>query len=779
MRLVLSIWTVCFLLTLTIGNSLYAQHRCATMEAMESMYEQDGSLQKTIEQHIAEIHEEANKKVLEKGGEICAEGGTIMIPVVVHVLHDPNNPATNITEAQIESQICQLNADFGGTNQDLIEALDVDGNKDVTAQIAAAASDGTCIQFCLATFDHPQSTSLNPDGLTDGEKAIVRRSLAGLPTDFPPSYNNTPGDEDIWEISPIWNRNEYLNFWIVPSISIGGSNSILGFAQLPNGPANTDGIVMRAQNFGSSSPDCGPCTDCFLQNNFDWGRTAIHEVGHWMSLFHIWGSGSTCSDDDGITDTPLQFTDSGEFDCDALGFPSKGDQCTPQAAGGIMYMNYMDYSADACLILFSEGQQAAMETLMTTGFRSSFGTNNLEEIKCTPITDPPIAGFTYGPNPTLLCNVNGKIRFTDTSEDNPTQWDWSFTVLNGDIGIDIVSSSNRNPSIEVITGTSGTIEVELEASNSLGSDTFTETIEVTVSEDNCPSCDGGIFAGADITACPEQTVTLTPTLSSIGGNGKVATIGPTDLTGALQACAANVPQGSIDVVTFVFDTDPVNATITETGPGSITKLCVDISVTNNNGTYLSLDHSNGSYENLWLGTSLGGFNGDGGNTINVCFTAGESNGVFDGIFNGDSGGNENFIGQPSAGSFVLYIEDFGCAFGGTQPPTINSASLTISDGDDGFECQFLRWEVSGVEVSTDFSLDVMTSSGGTVFYTAVADCEGFICTDEVAINVLSSGVSTTVGTAENPLEVCGNEDSFEMNSVGPYTYDESAQTIAW
>lgn len=780
MRLVLSIWTLCFLLTSIIGNSLYAQHRCATMEAMQSIYDEDGSLQKAIEQHISQIHNDANKKVLEKGGEICAEGGTITIPVVVHVLHDPSNPVTNITEAQIESQICQLNADFGGTNQDLIEGLDGDGNKDVTTQIAAAATDGTCIQFCLATFDHPQSANLNPDGLADGEKAIVRRSLAGLPTDFPPSYNNTPGSEDIWEISPIWDRNEYLNFWIVPSISINGVNSILGFAQLPNGPANTDGIVIRAQNFGSSSPDCGPCTGCFLQNNFNWGRTATHEVGHWMSLFHIWGSGSTCNDDDGIADTPLQFTDSGEFNCNVSGFPAMGDQCTPEAAGGIMYMNYMDYSADACLILFSQGQQAAMESLLTTGFRSNFGTNDLEEIKCTPITDPPIASFTYGPNPTVLCNVNGKIKFTDTSEDNPTQWEWSFTVLNGDIGLDIISSSNRNPTIEVIAGTSGTIEVELEVTNSLGSDTFTESISVTVSEDACPSCDGGIFAGADITTCPDQTVTLTPTLGTIGGTDDVvvATIGETDLTGALQTCVASVPQGSIDVVAFTFDTNPINAAIAEAGAGSIAQLCVNITVANNTGTYISLDHSNGAYENLWLGTALGGENGNGGGTIDVCFTAGESNGSFDGIFNGNSGGG-SFVGQPSASSFVLYVEDFGCFFGGTTPPTINSASLTINDGDGGFECDFLRWEVSGVQVSTDFSFDVTPNTGGTVFYTAVADCEGFICTDEIAINVLSGGTSTVTGTAENPFEVCGDDESFDITSAGPYTYDELTQTIAW
>lgn len=786
MRLILSFRILAFLFFLFLCQTIYAQHRCATMQAMETLYQQDGDLQKKIEEHIAHIHKSANQKALEKGSEACAEGGTITIPVVVHVLYDPNNPATNISEAQIESQICQLNADFGGTNQDLAEALDGDGNKDVASQIAAATSDGTCIQFCLATFDHPTSAALNPDGLTDGQKAIVRRSLAGLPTDFPPSYSNTPGDDDIWEISPIWDRDEYLNFWIVPSISIGanGSNNILGFAQLPNGPANTDGITIRAQNFGSSSPDCGPCTGCFLQSNFNWGRTATHEVGHWLSLFHTWGTGNSCSEaqGDGIADTPNQFQSSSEFFCNtsADGFSAIGDQCTPVSQGGIMYMNYMDYSADACLILFSEGQQAAMEQTLNVGFRSNFGTNDLGEVKCTPITDPPIAGFTYSPNPAMVCNINGKIKFTDTSEDNPTQWTWSFTVLNGDISLDIVASSSRNPIVEVLSGTSGTIEAELVAANSLGEDTATETITITVSEDACPSCDGGIFAGADMTVCLDETVTLTPTLGTIGGTGDVATatIGSTDLTGALQNCVASVPQGSIDVVPFAFDVSPVNGSLTEAGPGSILQLCVNITVTNNSGTYISLDHANGSYENLWIGSALGGSNGNGGTTIDVCFTAGEASGTFDGIFDGNSGSG-SFVGQASQGPWVLYIEDFGCFFNGGDPPTVNSATLTIDDSEGGLDCQFLRWEVSGVEVSTNSSFDVTPTTGGTIFYTAVADCEGFICTDDIAISTLSSGTSSVVGTADNPFEVCGNEDSFEMTSTGPYSYNELTQTVAW
>ncbi len=81
---------------------------------------------KAIERHLSKIHQAANSKTQEKSSA-CIPGSEITIPVVVHVLYDPNNSQTNISEAQIESQICQLNADYGGTNQDLIEALDDDG----------------------------------------------------------------------------------------------------------------------------------------------------------------------------------------------------------------------------------------------------------------------------------------------------------------------------------------------------------------------------------------------------------------------------------------------------------------------------------------------------------------------------------------------------------------------------------------------------------------------------------------------------------------------------
>jgi len=580
------------------------------------MYQQYPNLQQEVEQHLSHIHKTANKKALTKKAGVCSPDELIVIPVVVHILYDPENPKTNISEVQIASQICQLNIDYGGTNQDLIEALDEDGNKDLVAAIANAASEGTCIEFCLASFNHPQSNILNPDNLVDGEPAIIRRSLEGLPTDFRAEFTDGIGLTDPWEISPIWDRNEYLNFWVVPSIKQG---TVLGLGQLPNGPFNTDGIIIRAQNFGASSPDCSDCEDCFLQPGYDWGRTATHEVGHWLGLFHTWGNElNSCGEDDGISDTPLQFANSGEIGCNIDGFEVIPDPCTPVSEGGIMYMNYMDYSADACLILFSNGQEAAMEEVLRTGFRSNFGLNDLEKVKCQPTTIiPPIADFAYSPDPLRICNVNGKIKFKDISEGYPTLWGWRFEVVSGDIVLEITVSESKNPVIGVLSGTGGSIEVRLEVGNPLGTDDFTQTISVELTEEACPSCEGGVFAGEDVIICPNEAITLS------------ASLGDIDPSGAALAC------------------------------------------------------------------------------------------------------------------------------------------------------EFLRWEVSGFEVGTSSSIEVNSSIEGTVYYTAVADCQGFICRDEVAVNILKSGTSTITNTLNNPYEVCGDEVSFQLTSTGPYHYDTENQTIAW
>ncbi|WP_317130836.1 zinc metalloprotease [Aquimarina intermedia] len=139
-----------------------------------------------------------------------------------------------------------------------------------------------------------------------------------------------------------------LNIWIC---NIGGG--ILGYAQFPGGSASTDGVVISPQYFG---------TQGYVSAPFDKGRTATHEVGHWLNLRHIWGDGG-CSVDDYVSDTPVSSTPN-------YGCPSYPTQ---HCNSNDMTMNYMDYVDDSCMYMFTTGQKNRMRALFASGgYRSAF-----------------------------------------------------------------------------------------------------------------------------------------------------------------------------------------------------------------------------------------------------------------------------------------------------------------------------------------------------------------------------------------------------------------------
>ena len=133
---------------------------------------------------------------------------------------------------------------------------------------------------------------------------------------------------------------------------------LLGYAQFPGGPAATDGVVILHSGFGTSGTAAAP---------FNLGRTATHEIGHWLNLRHIWGDdGTGCSGSDFVADTPNQ------------GGPNYGTPTFPKvscgnAPNGDMFMNYMDYVDDAAMVMFTAGQVTRMQASLD-GLRSSIGT---------------------------------------------------------------------------------------------------------------------------------------------------------------------------------------------------------------------------------------------------------------------------------------------------------------------------------------------------------------------------------------------------------------------
>ena len=214
-----------------------------------------------------------------------------------------SNSQENISDAQINSQIAVLNDDFRAANNDVSNA---------PSEFADDVADSE-ISFTLANvYRHSSSTS--QWGTNDAVKAA-----------YPP-------------VSP----SNTLNIWVA---NIGGG--ILGYAQFPGGPSATDGVVISPQYFGTTG---------YVSAPFNKGRTGTHEVGHYLNLRHIWGDGR-CKQDDFVADTP-------ESDGPNYGCPSYP---TVNCRNTDMTMNYMDYTNDACMYMFSEGQKARMRTIFMDG----------------------------------------------------------------------------------------------------------------------------------------------------------------------------------------------------------------------------------------------------------------------------------------------------------------------------------------------------------------------------------------------------------------------------
>lgn len=231
--------------------------------------------------------------------------GVINIPVYVHVIY--SNANENISDAQINSQISVLNADFRKSNSDAAQ---------VPTQFAGLASD-TEIQFNLIGVTRKFSTRTSW-GTNNAMKSAAN------------------GGVDV--VDPA----NAMNIWVC---NIGGG--ILGYAQFPGGSASTDGIVVGPQYFGTTG---------YLSAPFDGGRTATHEVGHYLNLRHIWGDGR-CNQDDFVSDTPN--SDRANYGCPS--YPTTNCRSTD------MTMNYMDYVNDSCMYMFSTGQKARMRSLFASG----------------------------------------------------------------------------------------------------------------------------------------------------------------------------------------------------------------------------------------------------------------------------------------------------------------------------------------------------------------------------------------------------------------------------
>jgi len=336
-----------------------------------------------LEQHIANYIASINNS--NSTERLITPNGTIIIPVVVHVLHngEPIGVGNNISDAQIQSQIDVLNEDFRRLNADRVNT---------PAAFTGVAADPN-IEFRL--------TCIDPNGNATNGAHRVQTNANSFTVQF--NLDNSINEQNTGIKftaqggTDAWPTDRYLNMWVC-NIASSANGQLLGYAQFPFDFAtspNTDGVVMLNTAFGRVGN---------LRFQYDQGRTTTHEVGHWLNLFHIWGDdGNACTGSDQCGDTPNQ--GGGNQACP--GFPNISCSNTPN---GDMFMNYMDYTVDACKNIYTQGQTNRMHaTFAQGGPRAAFinnyfsvnertepictsGTVTAQNLSCLPITWSVISG---------------------------------------------------------------------------------------------------------------------------------------------------------------------------------------------------------------------------------------------------------------------------------------------------------------------------------------------------------------------------------------------------
>ncbi len=404
------------------------------------------------------------KKIAQYKAQLKAENKTqdtiiLTIPVIVHVIYQVDTStgisSFNISNQQVMSQFPILNADFKG--------IGLNANNIPTAFDTIIGD--TYVKFIPAQRDtlNNQLTELGVDRINVADYNIDPSPFVGYDIQY---------IDDVIKPATIWNPNKYLNVWVLNLAS-----PVLGYATFPPGSSLTgipgfegtetsDGVVLTYKVWGDNT------NNPLALSSYNKGRTASHEVGHWLGLRHIWGDDNgTCTADDFCDDTPLQ-------DGNSSGGPTFPTySCGNQAKGGNMFYNFMDYSNDTTLSMFSYDQVIRMRTaLRNSSFRVNLvdSINNLSGDTITSNTLKPVANFKMNSDTTYPVNI---INLASLSSNTPTSFSWYVTPTIPDI---FVSPYNYKKT-RLIVGPNtpiGDYEVCHIATNANGSDTICKNLHV-------------------------------------------------------------------------------------------------------------------------------------------------------------------------------------------------------------------------------------------------------------------------------------------------------------
>ena len=334
---------------LSSANLIYSQtEKCGTMPNLKANCENISGYKSEI--NSAELNARKWMTEHKEQTNLAAKTHTtLMIPVVFHCVYKSLSSPTYIADSTFARQIDIMNETYSLSNP----------NYSNTRAIFDTMGANIDVQFCFANVD----PSGNPFG------GVMRYQNNA-------NWVTTPLNNQIKTTYPNWDPSKYLNIWTC-DMSFFGTFAVLGFSTFPGGPANLDGVVLESEFVGYQTNG--------TTNNL--GRTMVHEVGHWLGMRHIWGDGqqatNPCDSTDYVEDTP-RANNASQTDCDTTKNTCSNEDLFWSQFGidpPDMVENYMDYSNDACMTMFTKGQKVRMWSFINTA-RASLLTNT---VGCSPV----------------------------------------------------------------------------------------------------------------------------------------------------------------------------------------------------------------------------------------------------------------------------------------------------------------------------------------------------------------------------------------------------------